>query len=82
MRPGLDDSANADGRFTTGVTTRLFPAPSPWRTCPPPGAKPAPQGQNYYYLIAKYEVTNLQWHAVMDASCPDSQNLPADAARP
>ena len=33
-------------------------------------------------FIAKYEVTNLQWHAVMDASCPDSQNLPADAASP
>lgn len=82
VRPGLDDSANAgrafyDRRYNAALSGpfALDDLPAAWR-------KAAPQGRNYYYLIAKYEVSNLQWRAVMDASCPDSRNLAADAARP
>lgn len=82
VRPGLDDSANAGRAFYDRRYNSALSGPFALEDLPAAWRKPAPQGQNYYYLIAKYEVTNLQWHAVMDASCPDSQNLPADAARP
>ena len=82
VRPGLDDSANAERAFYDRRYNAALSGPFALEDLPAAWRKPAPQGQNYYYLIAKYEVTNLQWHAVMDASCPDSQNLPADAARP
>lgn len=82
MRPGVDDSAHQDRAFydrryntaLSGAFT-LEDLPAAWR-------KQAPQGQNYFYLVAKYEVSNLQWHAVMDNACPDTANPGADAARP
>ena len=82
MRPGVDDSAHQDRAFydrryntaLSGAFT-LEDLPTAWR-------KQAPQGQNYFYLVAKYEVSNLQWHAVMDNACPDTANPGADAARP
>ncbi|MEA4990602.1 hypothetical protein SDC9_16768 [bioreactor metagenome] len=82
MRPGVDDSAHQDRAFydrryntaLSGAFT-LEDLPAAWR-------KQAPQGQNYFYLVAKYEVSNLQWHAVMDNACPDTVNPGADAARP
>ncbi|MBT9749005.1 SUMF1/EgtB/PvdO family nonheme iron enzyme [Desulfovibrio desulfuricans] len=82
MRPGVDDSAHQDRAFydrryntaLSGAFT-LEDLPTAWR-------KQAPQGQNYFYLVAKYEVSNLQWHAVMDNACPDTANPGAEAARP
>ncbi|UIB01570.1 formylglycine-generating enzyme family protein [Desulfovibrio desulfuricans] len=82
MRPGVDDSAHQDRAFydrryntaLSGAFT-LEDLPAAWR-------KQAPQGQNYFYLVAKYEVSNLQWHAVMDNACPDTANPGAEAARP
>ena len=82
MRPGVDDSAHQDRAFydrryntaLSGAFT-LEDLPATWR-------KQAPQGQNYFYLVAKYEVSNLQWHAVMDNACPDTAKPGADAARP
>ena len=82
MRPGVDDSAHQDRAFSdrryntalSGAFT-LEDLPAAWR-------KQAPQGQNYFYLVAKYEVSNLQWHAVMDNACPDTANPGAEAARP
>lgn len=48
--------------------------------CPAPGD---PTAQGYYYFIAKYEVTRLQWDAVMSGSCPDPDApIPVDAPRP
>ena len=82
MRPGVDDSAHQDRayydrRYNTALsgTFTLDDLPAAWR-------KQAPQGQNYFYLVAKYEVSNLQWHAVMDNACPDTAQPGADAARP
>ncbi|MCH5144643.1 SUMF1/EgtB/PvdO family nonheme iron enzyme [Desulfovibrio sp. UIB00] len=82
MRPGVDDSAHQDRAFydrryntaLSGAFT-LEDLPTAWR-------KQAPQGQNYFYLVAKYEVSNLQWHAVMDNACPDTANPGAEAAHP
>lgn len=70
------------GPTTTGVTIRPFLAPLPWMICPAAWRKQAPQGQNYFYLVAKYEVSNLQWHAVMDSACPNTSQPGAEAARP
>ena len=82
MRPGVDDSAHQDRayydrRFNTALsgTFTLDDLPAAWR-------KLAPQGQNYFYLVAKYEVTSLQWRAIMENTCPDTAQPGADAARP
>ena len=82
MRPGVDDSAHQDRayydrRFNTALsgTFTLDDLPAAWR-------KLAPQGQNYFYLVAKYEVTSLQWRAIMENTCPNTAQPGADAARP
>ena len=82
MRPGVDDSAHQDRayydrRFNTALsgTFTLDDLPAAWR-------KLAPQGQNYFYLVAKYEVTSLQWRAIMENTCPDTAQPGAEAARP
>lgn len=82
MRPGVDDAAHQDRafydhRYNTALsgTFTLEDLPAAWR-------KLAPKGQNYFYLVAKYEVSNLQWRAVMDAACPDTAKPGAEAAQP
>ena len=82
MRPGVDDSAHQerayyDRRFNTALSGSftLEDLPAAWR-------KLAPQGQNFFYLVAKYEVSNLQWRAIMDNACPDTAQPGAEAARP
>lgn len=82
MRPGVDDSSHQDRayydrRFNTALsgTFTLDDLPAAWR-------KMAPQGQNYFYLVAKYEVSNLQWQAIMDNTCPDTAQPGSEAARP
>ena len=81
MRPGVDDTAHQerayyDRRFNTALsgTFTLDDLPAAWR-------KLAPQGQNFFYLVAKYEVSNLQWRAIMDNTCPDTAQPGAEAAR-
>ena len=76
MRPGVDDSAHQDRAFydrryntaLSGAFT-LEDLPAAWR-------KQAPQGQNYFYLVAKYEVSNLQWHVLSSFSESDSPRAP------
>ena len=82
MRPGVDDTAHQDRayydrRFNTALsgTFTLDDLPAAWR-------KLAPQGQNFFYLVAKYEVSNLQWRAIMESTCPDTAQPGAEAARP
>ena len=38
-------------------------------TCPDPNET---EQTGFYYFIAKYEISNLQWNTVMDATCPDT----------
>ena len=82
LRPGVDDPAHQDRAFydrrytaaLSGAFT-LEDLPAAWR-----GA--APKGRHYFYLMAKYEVSRLQWLAVMSGTCPDTTSPSADAARP
>lgn len=40
-------------------------------------------GRYFYYLIGKYEVSNLQWRLIMEDFCPDENTrFTADDARP
>jgi hypothetical protein len=49
-------------------------------TCPDPNES---EQTGFYYFIAKYEISNLQWNVVMDAVCPDTTaGLTADDPRP
>ena len=47
-------------------------------TCPDPNEA---EQTGFYYFIAKYEISNLQWDVVMDAACPDT-NAGLTAADP
>lgn len=82
MRPGIDDSANADRAFYDRRYNTALSGAFSLEDLPPAWRKLAPKGQNYFYLIAKYEVSNLQWQAVMDNACPVTQPPAADAAKP
>jgi hypothetical protein len=49
-------------------------------TCPDPNES---EQTGFYYFIAKYEISNLQWGVVMDAVCPDTTTgLTAEDPRP
>jgi hypothetical protein len=49
-------------------------------TCPDPNES---EQTGFYYFIAKYEISNLQWNVVMDAVCPDTTTgLTAEDPRP
>ena len=49
-------------------------------TCPDPNEA---EQTGFYYFIAKYEISNLQWKVVMDAACPDATaGLTAEDPRP
>lgn len=82
MRPGIDDSANADRAFYDRRYNTALSGAFSLEDLPPAWRKLAPKGQNYFYLIAKYEVSNLQWQAVMDNACPVTQPPATDAAKP
>jgi len=49
-------------------------------TCPDPNET---EQTGFYYFIGKYEISNLQWNVVMDATCPDiNAGLTAEDPRP
>lgn len=82
LRPGLDDSADATRAFYDRRYNAALSGPFALADLPKTWQKLAPTGNNYFYLIAKYEVSALQWQAVMDNACPDMRNLRPDAAKP
>lgn len=72
-RLGRDDTqhqnrAYYDSRFLSALSAPFAQedVPASWRAGMPP------TGKYYYYLMGKYEVTALQWRAVMDNACPAS----------
>lgn len=79
-RMGLDDGVHADrayydSRYTSALSGPFAAAdlPAAWRAA-------LPAGQFHYYLMGKYEVSGLQWRAVMSETCPAAESLtPADA---
>lgn len=82
LRPGVDDNANANRAFYDRRYNAALSGAFTLEDLPPDWRKLAPKGQNYFYLVAKYEVSNLQWQAVMDASCPPADPPAASAAKP
>ena len=78
VRPGTSDAADSrgfyDGRYTTGISAPFSAAdvPAAWK-------KGTPQDSKFFYLIAKYEVTRLQWRAVMDENADTQTPKPDDA---
>lgn len=82
LRPGRDDAANNDRAFYDRRYDAALSAPFALEDLPAGWCKLAPKGNNYFYLVAKYEVTRLQYAAVMGDTPPDSANLPTDAADP
>ena len=78
VRPGTSDAADSrgfyDGRYTTGISAPFSAAdvPASWKKGTPPDSK-------FFYLIAKYEVTRLQWRAVMDENADTQTPKPDDA---
>lgn len=68
-------------RYTTAVSGPFSSRdlPKAWQ----PSLPKASQGEYFYYLIGKYEVSNFQWRAVMDGWCPsDTDPLSAEDSRP
>lgn len=82
LRPGRDDAANNDRAFYDRRYDAALSAPFSLSDLPADWRKTAPKGNNYFYLVAKYEVTRLQYAAVMEDTPPDVANPPADAANP
>ncbi|MBQ4133069.1 MAG: SUMF1/EgtB/PvdO family nonheme iron enzyme [Desulfovibrionaceae bacterium] len=77
-----------DRQYSQGISGpfRLENLPQAWRSVLQSASSTADRQVSYQdkalYLLAKYEVSNLQWDAVMGV-CPDEpQKLPPDAARP
>ncbi len=78
-RLGRDDGAHADrayydSRYNTALSGPFAAGdlPAAWRAS-------LPEGEYFYYLMGKYEVTGLQWRAIMDNACP-SAGAPLTAA--
>ena len=88
IRFGCDDCERTgeefyDRQYVQGISGpfRLPNLPATWREAL---AKDAKLKDKALYLIGKYEVSNLQWNAVM-GKCPDvadASGLAADAAQP
>ncbi len=69
-RLGQDDAVNVergyyDSRHTTSLSAPFTSADLPltWRSH-------APDGDFFYYLMGKYEISGLQWAAIMENTCP------------
>lgn len=82
LRPGRDDAANNERAFYDRRYAAALAAPFTLDDLPDGWRKAAPKGSHYFYLVAKYEVSRLQYDAVMRDTPPDTANLAPDAARP
>ena len=82
LRPGRDDAANNERAFYDRRYAAALAAPFTLDDLPAGWRKAAPKGSHYFYLVAKYEVSRLQYDAVMQATPPDPAALAPDAARP
>lgn len=82
MRPGIDDSANHDRAFYDRRYASTLSGAFTLEDLPPAWRKLAPAGHNHFYGIARYEVSRLQWMAVMDNMCPPADTVDSAAALP
>lgn len=91
---GQSESPFMDGRYRASISGTFLAEdlPPAWRRtvsdmasggdgrCPPPGNKPL---RGFYYFIGKYEVSVLQYKAVMEGKClPKGQAPGSDDLRP
>lgn len=78
MKPGSGDASEDrgfyDSRYNTGISAPFSAddVPASWK-------KGVPSGSRFFYLIAKYEVTRLQWRAVMGTDGDTAAQKPDDA---
>ncbi len=70
-----------DSQYSAGLSAPFTgkDIPKDWKRSLPPEAN---VGDYSYYLIAKYEVSRMQWKAVMDAEPPDIFSPDPSDARP
>ena len=78
-RPGRDDAANSDRAFYDRRYRAFLSAPFSRADLPASWRAQAPAGDYFFYLVAKYEVSRLQWQSIMGE---DSAGSDANMARP
>ncbi|WP_300717426.1 SUMF1/EgtB/PvdO family nonheme iron enzyme [uncultured Desulfovibrio sp.] len=78
-RPGRDDAANSDRAFYDRRYRAFLSAPFSRADLPASWRAQAPAGDYFFYLVAKYEVSRLQWQSIMGR---DSAGSDANMARP
>ena len=78
-RPGRDDAANSDRAFYDRRYRAFLSAPFSRADLPARWRAQAPAGDYFFYLVAKYEVSRLQWQSIMGNG---TEAPVADAARP
>ncbi len=69
-RFGYDNAQSSDRAYYDSRHTATLAAPFAKEDLPKAWQKEAPQGDYLYYLMGKYEVTGLQWDAIMQGTCP------------
>ncbi len=69
-RFGYDNAQSEDRAYYDSRHTATLAAPFAKGDLPKAWQKQTPSGDFLYYLIGKYEVTGLQWDAIMQGICP------------
>lgn len=79
-RPGRDDGSNPERAYYD----KRFNAPlsAPFTRADLPASWQAPAGEYYFYATGKYEISTLQYEAIMTGQCPAPDALTEDSARP
>ena len=80
-RFGCDHCDDPDRGYYDARRDMALAAPFTAEDLPESWRSRLPKGQHHFYLIGKYEVSRLQWRAVMRNSCPnqDEPLTPNDA---
>ncbi len=78
-RFGYDNAQSADRAYYDSRHTATLAAPFAKEDFPLSWQRNAPDGDYLYFLMGKYEVTGLQWDAIMQGTCPAPS---ADNVRP
>ncbi len=69
-RFGQDDAVNIERGFYDSRHNASLSAPFATEDLPPAWQAHTTQGDNFYYLMGKYEISGLQWAAIMENTCP------------
>ncbi len=69
-RFGYDNAGSIDRAYYDSRHTASLAAPFAKADLPLAWQNHVPQGEYLYYLMGKYEVSGLQWEAIMEGTCP------------